>query len=176
MVYSGWTKMGQLQDKLCSSLQLEGEDTTSSCSSAWKSMEVRVWEGAVGLVQEATGSHNWMSNMEKSLSLWIAVGARKRHSYPSGRSHSYWKGTGESSTQSPLWWSLWEQRWSASLEPLGTSNARDTSPAITCRHSGKETTASSLPLSGFNPEEASNRVGMRLSLAILSSVIEIQLT
>lgn len=40
------------------------------------------------------------------------------------------------------------------MEPPGTSNARDTSPAITCRHSDKETTASSLPLSGFNPEEA----------------------
>ena len=40
------------------------------------------------------------------------------------------------------------------MEPPGTSNARDALPAIACRHAGKETTASSLPLSGFKPEEA----------------------
>lgn len=92
--------------------------------------------------------------MEKSWSPCIAVGARTRHSYPLGEIILIGEGRGKAQHSHLCGGHCDSRDDQRHMEPPGTSNARDALPAIACRHAGKETTASSLPLSGFNPEEA----------------------
>nr|XP_020751409.1 prokineticin-2 isoform X4 [Odocoileus virginianus texanus] len=77
-----------------------------------------------------------MSNMEKSWSPCIAVGARKRHSYPLGEILLIGEGRGKAQ-HSHLCGGHCDSRDDQRLmAPPGSSNARDALPAITCRHAG----------------------------------------
>nr|XP_020751418.1 prokineticin-2 isoform X12 [Odocoileus virginianus texanus] len=89
-----------------------------------------------------------MSNMEKSWSPCIAVGARKRHSYPLGEILLIGEGRGKAQ-HSHLCGGHCDSRDDQRLmAPPGSSNARDALPAITCRHAGLQSPKGSTEAGG----------------------------